>query len=88
MPKINNNKAVKAIVSNSSAIDINTKEAFVIIDEFLPKHYTKRVIELLPTHSSDYIRHVRCVKKGVPEVVAALKKVALENKRILESLNL
>lgn len=88
MSKITNKKAASNIEVNTSAIDANTKEAFVIIDEYLPKHYTKKVMELVPTHTADYIRHVRCVKCGVTEVVMALKKVALDNKELIESLNL
>lgn len=66
-----------------SNIESNIKKAFEVIDDYLPKRYADRAKTYVPECSSNYIRHVRCVRKGPLKVVMALKKVALEEKKIL-----
>lgn len=68
---------------NRSNIESNIKEAFAVIDDYLPKRYTERAKEFIPECSATYIRHVRSTRKGPLKVVMALKKIALEEKQIL-----
>lgn len=65
-----------------SNIESNINDAFIIIDGFLPKRYTDRVQEILPGISKTYIRNVRSTKQGPAKIIAALKKVADEERAI------
>lgn len=65
-------------------IDSNIKNAFELIDNYLPRHYTGKVLEIIPTATRSNIRTIRMRKDGDPLIIAALKKVAMENKSILE----
>ena len=64
-------------------IDSNITEAFAVIDNYLPARYTNRVIQLVPGVTPNFVRHVRCKRKGPTKIVAALKKIALEEKEII-----
>ncbi|MHA7822500.1 hypothetical protein ACVVIH_07035 [Chryseobacterium arthrosphaerae] len=65
-------------------IDSNIKSAFELIDNYLPKHYTGKVQEIVPTATRSNIRMIRKRKEGDSLIIAALKQVASENKSLLE----
>ncbi|PWN67632.1 hypothetical protein [Chryseobacterium oncorhynchi] len=65
-------------------IDSNIKSAFELIDNYLPHHYTGKVLEIVPTATRSNIRTVRMRKEGDPLIIAALKQVAMKNKSILD----
>lgn len=65
------------------SIDSNIKEAFVIIDGYLPKFYTEAVREIVPEYTSAYIRVVKHDRKGPAKLIAALKAVAEKEKEFL-----
>ena len=64
---------------NSNILRIFDEE----IIPFLPKHYVKKVQEILPDATEENIRIVKYRKSGNPEIISALKKVARENKSLL-----
>ena len=64
---------------NSNILRIFDEE----IIPFLPKHYVKKVQEILPKEKDGNIRIVKHRKSGNPEIISALKKVARENKSLL-----
>lgn len=64
---------------NSNILRIFDEE----IIPFLPKHYVKKVQEILPDATEENIRIVKHRKSGNPEIISALKKVAIENKSLL-----
>ena len=66
-----------------SDIDSNIKEAFEVIDGFLPKRYTKRVQEIVPGATKNWIRVVKTQRRGPLKIIMALKKVALEEKELI-----
>lgn len=65
-------------------IDSNIQSAFELIDNYLPRHYTGKVLEIVPAATRSNIRTVRMRKEGDPIIIAALKQVAMDNKTILE----
>ncbi|HRZ96015.1 MAG TPA: hypothetical protein P5084_00550 [Paludibacter sp.] len=75
MAKLNKNQA-------SANIESNINEAFILIDGYLPKRYTERVQELVGNVSKTYIRNVKSTRQGPAKIIAALKKVAEEEKAI------
>lgn len=79
MTKINNKKTCKNVHSH---ID----KAFEIIDEFLPYPYVERV-KKHTKGSSGTIRNVRSKREGNIQIIEALLKVALENKKLIEKNN-
>ena len=67
-----------------SDIESNINAAFDFIDQYLPKMYAKRVLEILPDLNTNYIRVVKHNRTGPARIVAALKKVAQEEKELFE----
>ena len=65
-----------------SNIDSNIQKAFKVIDDYLPKHYTREVKELVPEVSENHIRAIKCNRKGNARVIAALLKVATHHKNL------
>ena len=76
MAKLNKNQA-------HANIESNINKAFILIDAFLPKRYTDRVQRIVPDVSKTYIRNVKSTRQGPANIIAALKKVADEEKKIL-----
>lgn len=64
-------------------IDSNIAESFKIIDEYLPKRYVSKVLEIFPDTTAMIIRQVKSRKSGNLKIIAALLKVAEESKSIL-----
>lgn len=76
MPKLNKKRRQKDIESN-------IKKMFTdYIDDFLPRNYTKEVLEILPEATADQIRMVKMRRTGNIKIIHALKKVAQENKEL------
>lgn len=75
MAKLNKNQA-------TANIESNINKAFILIDAFLPKRYTDRVQLIVPDVSKTYIRNVKSTRQGPAKIIAALKKVAEEEKAI------
>lgn len=75
MAKLNKNQA-------HANIESNINKAFILIDAFLPKRYTDRVQRIVPDVSKTYIRNVKSTRQGPAKIIAALKKVAEEEKAI------
>lgn len=65
-------------------IDSNIAESFEIIDDYLPKRYVSKVLELVPDATESIIRQVKSRKSGDLKIIAALLKVAQESKSILK----
>lgn len=74
-------KIVKKIKQKS--IDLNIREKFKLIDEYLPQNYTPEVLKIVPTAKVDTIRSVRKRKRGNIEIIKALYEVALKTKQTL-----
>lgn len=64
-------------------IDSNISEAFKVIDAYLPYRYASLVVQKIPNVTEDNIRKVRARKGGNPLIIAALKEVAIENKKLI-----
>ncbi|AZA49544.1 hypothetical protein EG346_15770 [Chryseobacterium carnipullorum] len=65
-------------------IDSNIAESFEIIDDYLPKRYVSKVLELVPDATESIIRQVKSRKSGDLKIIAALLKVAEDSKSILK----
>lgn len=74
MPKLKKKNTQKVIESNIE------KMFTEIIDEFLPRNYTKEVLLKLPEVSQDQVRMVKMRRGGNIKIINALKQVAEENK--------
>lgn len=61
-------------------------KAFLIIDQYLPYRYVDRVKKLCDAPEGT-IRNVRSSRNGRSEIVEALLKVALEEKKIFDKMN-
>ena len=68
-------------------IDLDIQEKFKIINDYLPRHYTKLVQAKVADASLDNIRRVKHDKQGDPIIIKALYEVALETKELLEPAN-
>ena len=65
-------------------INSNIEKIFdEIINPFLPKIYVERVLELVPSATKEQIWSTKHRKSGNTEIINALKKVAEENKKLL-----
>jgi hypothetical protein len=75
-------------MNNKKSTDIHLyiREAFKVIDLYLPKHYTNLVQMKIPEAKKSNIRAVKMHRKGNLMVVKALKEVADETKEFLEKL--
>lgn len=70
-------------IQGENNISLNIEEAFVLIDSYLPKHYTSEVIAKLPWTNENQVRVIRSRKSGDIRIIRALKEVAEETKNIL-----
>ena len=61
----------------------NLKVFNEVIIPFLPKHYVKKVQEIVPEATEDQVRVVKHRKAGNPIIINALIRVAKENKQLL-----
>jgi len=64
---------------NSNILRIFDEE----IIPFLPKHYVKKVQEILPGTKDGSVRTVKSRKSGDIKIINALRQVARENKSLL-----
>lgn len=65
-------------------INSNIEKIFdEIINPFLPKIYVESVQKLVPTATKEQIWTTKHRKSGNTEIIKALKKVAEENKQLL-----
>ena len=61
----------------------NLKVFDEVIIPFLPKHYVKKVQEIIPCTPEENIRTTKHRKAGNPIIINALIRVAKENKQLL-----
>lgn len=64
---------------------LHTVKAFDVIDAYLPHPYVDKVKQIA-NFSSGTIRNVRSTRSGNIQIIKALLKVALKNKRELDKI--
>ena len=67
-------------------VHLHIDKVFAVIDDYLPYPYVDKVKKHVKS-SSGTIRNVRCKRKGSIKIIEALLRVALENKKKIESEN-